>query len=106
MKFVKGTFMRAMANRNNVEQEARIYEGVFAVYKMPCADSENWCLDHAPTGLTITRACRRKDCIAKIEALLPLLDWNADSPEVLTKRADCNGNFRSAYLAAINTVAS
>ena len=88
IKGKRGTFRRAMrqdwgAIIDMVEQDASIYEEVFAVYK---DDRSIWHLDHIPTGYRICTASRKKDCVVRVEALLAIpIDWTLDSEDAIYK---------------------
>ena len=105
MKSVKGTFMRAMTQGIEIAQDAKIYEGVFAVYKLSALDGLNWHLDHAPTGKVMTRTHLRRDCLAKVKDLLEILDWDTDSYEELTRRMKAIPKFSKHYFYAIGAKA-
>ena len=104
MNRIKGTFMRHMYKDGSpnklLAQEATIFDGVFAVYKEG-PYTNNWHVDHTPTGLVCTRVPRKKYAVAIVRALLAIpLGWQTTDRDKLTVRMDkvenCMGLYRKA----------
>jgi len=103
IKGKRGTFHRAMQEDGQIEmvkQEASIYGEAFAVYK---DNDKVWHVDHVATGLRVCLAERKKDCVARVEALLAIpIDWTLDSNDALCKDMQSHPDNRDLYAVARN----
>jgi len=81
-----------------IEQDASIYGEVFAVYK---DDRAIWHVDHIPTGYRISTAEQKKDCVARVEALLAIpIDWTLNSEDAIYKDMQSHPDNIDLYTAA------
>ena len=117
LQSVMGTYEKVFARKWNdpagtpdvykKPQEARIYARCFAVYKVDERASDwQWSLDHVSTGCHFINCRRRKDCVAKIEALLQIdIDWSEADRDKLFELSKKRPDIVEAFREAIKMVA-